>query len=95
MIRALLLAVAVGAVIVGCSVTPPVPPAGPTPTVTTTDVPPIRDTFQTCDEARHAWDQGRIPESALIDGAVFIVHRDGTSEFCEIKRSTRARFGQP
>lgn len=89
------LGVAAVAVLAGCTVTPPVPPAGPTPTVTTTDVPPIRDTFQTCDEARTAWDQGRIPESALIDGAVFIVHEDGTSEFCEVGRPTRGRFIQP
>jgi hypothetical protein len=82
------------AVLAGCTVTPPLPPAGPTPTVTTTDVPPIRTTFRNCDEARAAWDRGEIREDSLIDGAVFIVH-DGISEFCEIGRPTRGRFIQP
>lgn len=90
-----LLLLAFCAALAGCGHPAPVQPPGPQPTVTTTDVPPIRNTWRTCDEARQAWDQGRIREDSLIDGAVYIVHEDGTGEFCEIKRSTRARFIHP
>lgn len=91
---ALLLAAAVAA-LASCAA-PPLPPAGPTTTVTVTATAPVsREPWRTCDEARQAWDRGEIAESSLIDGAAVIVKADGSTEFCKVKRPTRARYGAP
>ena len=81
--RLFVAALIAGAAVSACA-SPPVPPAGPMPTVTTTVVGPPHQPYRTCDEALKAWREGRIRCDSLIDGAVLIVNRAGGTEFCDV-----------
>lgn len=94
MTRLVLLVALLALTAAGCGVAEPAEPPPPMETVTVVST-PVRESWRDCEQARQAWDRGRIREDSLVDGAVLIVDRQGNTQFCEVKRSTRGRFIHP